>query len=438
MKNLNCKSLKNSLSFLSIVFFSILLLSSCEQHKFLRERNLRKNLPPSKRELPVVIPNQSNGVYSIVGTNQKLYYNNNTEILALSADDLFFGQDASYESINPDYTDNENGTITDNNTGLMWQKDPGEKLTYDEAVAGISTFNLAGYTDWRLPAIKELYSLIIFSGQDPSGYNGSSTSNLIPFIDTDFFEFEYGNPNSGERIIDAQFATSTLDIGDSQFGGGDLMFGVNFADGRIKGYPTGPMPGQSQGKTFFVLYVRGNEAYGNNNFTDNDNETISDEATGLMWTQDDSNKGMTWKDGLEYAEGLEFAGYSDWRLPDIKELQRIVYYTRAPDATSSAAIDTVFNCTDIINEAGQIDYPYFWSSTTHANMNNGANAAYISFGRAMGKFNNQWMDVHGAGAQRSDPKIGNPDEYPNGHGPQGDAIRIYNYVRCVRNINSQN
>jgi len=43
-----------------------------------------------------------------------------------------------------------------------------------------------------------------------------------------------------------------------------------------------------------------------------------------------------------------------------------------------------------------------------------------------------WLDVHGAGAQRSDPKIGNPADYPQGHGPQGDAIRIYNYVRLVR------
>jgi hypothetical protein len=43
-----------------------------------------------------------------------------------------------------------------------------------------------------------------------------------------------------------------------------------------------------------------------------------------------------------------------------------------------------------------------------------------------------WLDVHGAGAQRSDPKSGNPTDYPKGRGPQGDAIRIYNYVRLVR------
>jgi hypothetical protein len=44
-----------------------------------------------------------------------------------------------------------------------------------------------------------------------------------------------------------------------------------------------------------------------------------------------------------------------------------------------------------------------------------------------------WIDVHGAGAQRSEPKIGDPGDYPTGFGPQGDAIRIYNYVRLVRN-----
>jgi len=38
------------------------------------------------------------------------------------------------------------------------------------------------------------------------------------------------------------------------------------------------------------------------------------------------------------------------------------------------------------------------------------------------------MDVHGAGAQRSDPKTGRPTS----RGPQGDMIRVNNYVRCVR------
>ena len=44
----------------------------------------------------------------------------------------------------------------------------------------------------------------------------------------------------------------------------------------------------------------------------------------------------------------------------------------------------------------------------------------------------RYVDVHGAGSQRSDPKAGDPAMFPHGRGPQGDVIRIYNYVRLVR------
>lgn len=378
--------------------------------------------------------------YVIVGTNQTTFFGDYAEISAREIGQSFYGQDASYPSHSTNYTKNGNGTVTDNLTGLMWSQSPDlngdnlinfdDKLTYKEAVASVGTFDLAGYSDWRLPTIKELYSLIIFSGIDVDPLSGEGN---FPFINTEYFEFAYGDINAGERIIDAQFATSTLDVGDSQFGGGHLMFGVNFADGRIKGYPTGTMPGRSTGKKFYVLYVRGNESYGQNNFIDNGDGTITDSATGLMWTQEDSGEGLTWKEALDYAENKEFAGYSDWRLPNIKELQSIVDYSRAPGYTGSAAINPVFHCTHIQNEAGQPDFPYFWSGTTHANTRGGEGAAYISFGRAMGYFNGKWQDVHGAGAQRSDPKTGDSGEYPYGHGPQGDAIRINNFVRLVRN-----
>lgn len=43
-----------------------------------------------------------------------------------------------------------------------------------------------------------------------------------------------------------------------------------------------------------------------------------------------------------------------------------------------------------------------------------------------------YVDVHGAGAQRSDPKTGDPLMFPHGRGPQGDVIRIFNFVRLVR------
>jgi len=79
---------------------------------------------------------------------------------------------------------------------------------------------------------------------------------------------------------------------------------------------------------------------------------------------------------------------------------------------------------------------WFWTSTTHGDNLFGI---YICFGRALSAW--QWrgqpMNAHGAGAQRSDPKAGDPAGYSRGLGPQGDQIRIYNYARCVRNAGSK-
>src|SRR6185503_10559694 len=86
----------------------------------------------------------------------------------------------------------------------------------------------------------------------------------------------------------------------------------------------------------------GNPDYGINNFVNNGDGTVSDLATGLMWQQVDDGTDRDWKTALEYAEGLTLAGYTDWRLPDAKELQSIVDYTRCPDVTASAAIDPLF------------------------------------------------------------------------------------------------
>ena len=54
----------------------------------------------------------------------------------------------------------------------------------------------------------------------------------------------------------------------------------------------------------------------------------------------------------------------------------------------------------------------------------------MQFPPGCGRF--QWMDVHGAGAQPSDPKAGDPAAFPHARGPLGDGIRISNYVRLVR------
>ncbi len=377
--------------------------------------------------------------YVIVDTGQTECYDDLGETGCPQAGEAFFGQDARYDGVQPAYQDNGDGTVSDLNTGLMWQKTPGEKMTHAEAVANASIFDLAGYDDWRLPTIKELYSLILFSGIDPSGW--STTDNAVPFIDTDYFDFEYGDTSIGERLIDAQYWSATEYVS-TTMNNDATAFGVNFADGRIKGYPAeaiGP-PGNQFTKESFVCYVRGNTDYGVNNFADNGDGTVGDLATGLMWQQDDSGAAMDWQGALSYAEDLTLAGYDDWRLPNAKELQGIVDYTRSPATTASAAIDPVFGATVIIDEGGQTNYPFYWTSTTHVGgQSSGTYAAYIAFGEALGFMemppgsgNYNLVDVHGAGAQRSDPKSGDPADWPYGHGPQGDVIRIYHHVRCVR------
>jgi hypothetical protein len=404
---------------MTTMFFNLLLIllsfMACEKDTDYEVKN--DNLPDIKG-------------YPIVGTNQLLWYNNLMEITAPSDLSPFYGQNARYPGNRPKYEDNGDGTITDMVTGLMWSKSPdtngdgnidaSDKFSYEEALATAATFCLAGHNDWRLPTIKELYSLIVFSGKDPSGYNGTSTTNLVPFIDTDYFDFGYGD-------ITTLYVALAMNA--------ESMFGVNFADGRIKGYPSGPMPGRSTVKKYYVLYVRGNKEYGKNDFRNNGNGTISDLATGLMWMEGDNGEALLWENALDYAERYEYAGYNDWRLPDVKELHSIVDYSRSPSATESAAIDPLFRCTPVTNEAGMPDYAQYWTNTTHANWtaSSGRNAAYVCFGRAMG-YMGQWIDVHGAGSQRSDPKTGNPGSFPTGHGPQGDVIRIYNFVRLVRNI----
>ena len=273
----------------SILIIGIILVSG---FWFVNKYNINKNQQnqqPLQQEQDKDIPEDKSPTSAssenkIVDTGQVNCYNKNSKISCPSEGEDFYGQDGNYEGNQPSYLDNGDGTVSDLNTGLMWQKDMGEKMTFEEVFEKAEKLNLGDYNDWRAPTIKELYSLIIFTGQ----VQGEKAIDF--FIDINYFNQPLGDTSKGEREIDAQTWSSTEYVGRTMQND-ETVFGVNFVDGRIKGYPKYDPRTREANKMYFRL-VRGNENYGKNNFVNNGDGTIADGATGLMWQKEDSKKAL--------------------------------------------------------------------------------------------------------------------------------------------------
>ncbi len=86
------------------------------------------------------------------------------------------GQDGSYATGCPSegrFTDNGDGTVTDNCTGLMWQKDTApERYTWCNALSYCENLSLGGglvaWDDWRLPNVQELQSIVDYGRTGPA------------------------------------------------------------------------------------------------------------------------------------------------------------------------------------------------------------------------------------------------------------------------------
>ena len=111
------------------------------------------------------------------------------------------------------------------------------------------------------------------------------------------------------------------------------------------------------GVLFFSIYAMAG------NFTDNGDGTVTDSNTGLMWQQGEAGS-MNWEDAITCCEGLSLAGYTDWRLPNIKELESIT-----DDSLYNPAIDT--------NYFPDVYTSSYWSSTTHAGDSSDAWCVYF-------------------------------------------------------------
>ena len=90
------------------------------------------------------------------------------------------GQDGEFKKGTArSYTDNLDGTITDNSTGLVWEKLTNDATIHNKddvytwanafnKIAALNAANFAGYHDWRLPNINELHSLIDYGKTFPA------------------------------------------------------------------------------------------------------------------------------------------------------------------------------------------------------------------------------------------------------------------------------
>ncbi len=256
------------------------------------------------------------------------------------------GEDAEYSINLPSYTDNGDGTVTDRVTGLMWQKVDAGETTWENAVARSAAVNTGGYTDWRLPTPTELVSLAHYNAGNPAAVNGA------------FF------PNHPAGAAEYWW---TSDI----YGADAARVWCVNSGGGIGPKPKAETLAAGGTLRYHARYVRGTKPSNGHNYVNNLDGTITDLDTGLMWTQVPASA-RSWSAALAYAEGLVLADHSDWRLPNIKELQTLTDYTLATATTPASAVAAV-NRT--LFPTATTPATAYWSSTV---LRGGGNAAPTS------------------------------------------------------------
>jgi hypothetical protein len=238
----------------------------------------------------------------------------------------FCGQDAQYPHNSRTFTEstaNGDVIVTDSLTGLMWQKTY-VTGSWQYALDYCEGLDYAGQTDWRLPDVNELASLV------NEGKVGPASD--FPGIPSDWFW------------------SSSFCVGNTGY-----AWGVDFPDG-----------GDEDSKTSYennVRCIRGVTYFETSDvrFYATGQHTVLDRATGLVW-QKECVTSKTWQGALTYCEELDLGGYGDWRLPNINELRSLVNYAKVSPASDFPGIPT--------------DY-FFWSSSSY--VDNASSAWYVGF-----------------------------------------------------------
>jgi hypothetical protein len=287
---------------------------------------------------------------------------------------------------NPRFLDNSDGTVTDKLTGLIWTKNAnpaGNYMAWLEALEYVKTLNTGGHTDWRLPNINELQSLIEYSQSNfalPQGYPftnvqpiyWSSTSSAE--FTSDAWTVGFSGDPDGNGVDDYGYVASTdksyyyyvRAVRGGQCGSlGDSVICL-------------PQTGQSScydsdGKSIDCAGtgqdgdIQAGVAWPKPRFVDNGDGTVTDNLTGLMWTANGTDE-KTWQEALDWLKTLHMGGLTDWRLPNVNELRSLVDYTSSYPSLPHR------------NPFVYVQSDYYWSSTTYAYYTNHAWSVYFGDG----------------------------------------------------------
>jgi hypothetical protein len=263
-----------------------------------------------------------------------------------------------------DFVDNNDGTVTDNATGLMWQKS-GSLNSLDnrgakEYIKQLNRKRFAGHADWRMPTVEELASLIkkaktkgvhlypVFDNKqiscwtvDPCESNNALLIGawIVSFKHGEVDQAIWGNKSMGGPTIELASAyikpmnyvkAVRSDIG-QKAKEPDQPKDVSDARVSLRKEPT-KISNEMELKNMLVehgFFDMSKNFFGafENDFVDNNDGTITDKATGLMWQKSGSISSLDNLGAKEYIKQLNkerFAGHSDWRMPTVEELASLI------------------------------------------------------------------------------------------------------------------
>ena len=267
-------------------------------------------------------------------------YDDTAEIDCPYPGDDYYGQDGNYDSGGMVFVDKGDGTVKDSKTGLLWTRCASGQTGADcagyappksimQAWTYCGDLKLGEKDDWRVPEQYELATLL-----DYSAMSGALIDHQV-FPNTDTNTYWANTPSVMWAVTQ--------------------YWQIDFGSGWGKSQEP---PGGAR-----VRCVQG-EKLGTNELTGDGPTAVTDAKTGLTWMRCNAGKSgdscadgepemLSWKDALAWCAGLELAGYSDWRLPAIKEVLSVQDLTTYNPALSSPLA------------AGWVDGPH-WTSTTLA------------------------------------------------------------------------